>query len=127
MFVAKFLEPATLAKINWSKKIYCTNNFAHTIVHQNGSALNSFLRVVNFLLFFPDGTFLLLSEFEGNSLLKLFWDYSNKGIKQRYMFLHSSLLRQALDGMSEIPLQCSLPLDEYRLLYGFINTHELAM
>ena len=63
-FIAKFLEPVALAEINWSKKIYCTNNFAHTIVHQHGSALNSFLRVVNFLLFFPDGSFLLLSEFE---------------------------------------------------------------
>jgi hypothetical protein len=76
-FVEKFVEPNSLAKIRWSKKIYLTNNFAHTVVCPNGigrSALNSFLRVVNFVLFFLDGSILLLSEFEGNSLLKLLWD-----------------------------------------------------
>ena len=125
-FIAKFLKPVALAEINWSKKIYCTNNFAHTIVHQHGSALNSFLRVVNFLLFFPDGSFLLLSEFEGNSLLKLFWDYSDQGIKLHHIFLHSSLLRQALDGMSEIALQRSLPLDKYRRASDVISEESMA-
>ena len=76
-FVEKFVEPNTLANIKWSKKIYLTNNFAHTVVCQNvigRSALNSFLRVVNFVLYFLDGSFLLLCKFEGNSLLKLLWD-----------------------------------------------------
>jgi hypothetical protein len=125
-FIAKFLEPVALADINWSKKIYCTNNFAHTIVHQHGSTLNSFLRVVNLILFFPDGSFLLLSEFEGNSLLKLFWDYSQRGITRHHLFLHSSLLRQALDGMSEIPLQRSLPLDNYRRASDVISEDSMA-
>lgn len=125
-FIAKFLEPVVLAEINWSKKIYCTDNFAHTIVRQHGSALNSFLRVVNFLLFFPDGSFLLLSEFEGNSLLKLFWDYSDQGIKLHHMFLHSSLLRRALDGMSEIALQRSLPLDKHRRASDVISEESMA-
>jgi hypothetical protein len=125
-FIANFIKPATLAKINWSEKIYCTDNFAHTIVRSNDSALNSFLRVVNFVLFFPDGSFLLVSEFEANSLLKLFWDNYHQGIKGQHLFLHSSLLRQGLDGMSEIPLQRTLLSENYRLASDVISDCSMA-
>lgn len=108
-FISNFIKPVTLAKIKWSKKIYCTGNFAQTIICRNDSscsALNRFLRVVNFVLFFPDKSHLLLSEFEANSLLKLFWD--SKSIGRPHLFLHSSLLRQSLDCMHAISLQCTL-------------------
>ena len=128
--IATFLEPAALGKINWSKKVYCTNNFTHTIVCQQDnshSAVNSFLRVVNFMLSFPDGSFLLLSEYEGNNILKLFWDHPHQEQKRHHLLLHSCLLRHDLDGMSSvIPLQLSLPLDNYKRASEVIGEDSMA-
>lgn len=105
-FIEKFTKPASLAKIKWSKEIYCTENFAKTVVSQTDksmSALNRSLRVVNFVLRFPDESFLLLSEFEANALVGLFW----KSSRDSHYLVHSTFLRQSLDSMNEILLQCT--------------------
>lgn len=79
------------------------------------------------MLSFPDGSFLLLSEFEGNNILKLFWDHPHQGEKQHHLFLNSSLLRHVLDGMSSvIPLQRSLPLDNYKRASEVIGEDSMA-
>jgi len=106
-FIEKFTTPASLAEIKWSKEIYCTDNFARTVVSRTDkfmSALNRSLRVVNFVLCFPDGSFLLLSEFEANALVGLFW----KSSRGSHCLVHSNFLRQSLDSMNEILLQCTL-------------------
>jgi len=106
-FIKNFVKPTSLARIKWSENIYCTDNFAHTIVcriDKSMPALNLFLRVVNFVLCFPNGSFLLLSEFEANALLGLFW----KSGGGSHHIVHSSFLRQSLDSESEILLQCTL-------------------
>ncbi|KAL7529300.1 hypothetical protein ACHAXR_002884 [Thalassiosira sp. AJA248-18] len=109
-FIEKYTKPAALAKIKWSKKIFCTDNFARTIICRAGSsvsALNRFLRVVNYVLRFPDGSILLVSEFEANNLLSLFWQSKTSG--SPYQLFHSSFLRQSLDESNEILLQRTLP------------------
>ena len=112
--IATTIKPASVAKIKWCKKLYCTNNFAQTITSQDKSSFNRFLRVVNFLLSFPNGDHLLLSEFEANSFLKLLWDYNTRPPKEGpHLLVHSCFLRHSLDNMTEISLQCTTQKSGY--------------
>lgn len=125
-FVAGQIKPEALASIRWCNKIHCTENFAQTIVCGPASALNSFLRVVNSMLLFPDGSLLLLSEFEANSFLKLFWK-GGRLIRSDHKFLHTSLLRQSLDISSEIALVLDANLLGGRLERGFEAISDTTM
>ena len=108
-FVEEFVRSAGSASIDWAKNIFTTSNFAKTISCAPGNSLSRYLRVVNFLVRFPDESILLVSEYEANHLLKLF---QNSGIACSggpYHFLHASFLRRSLDQSNEILFHCHLP------------------
>lgn len=88
-----------IAALPWSTRVFCTPNFARTVVVPGGNALNEYLRSVDSLLLLPDGAacssgssstgggsgsrggskaatgpvVVLLSEREANALLELAW------------------------------------------------------
>lgn len=107
-FVQKFVRSKGSDSIKWAKNIYTTANFAKTITCSANASLSRYLRIVNFVLCFPDESILLLSEYEANNLLRLFWDPSCSG-RGRYHLLHASLMRRSLDESNSILLHCSLP------------------
>ena len=58
----------------WDKTIFCTRNFAYTVVHTSKSyILNNYLRPVDFLLIFKNKEILLISEREANTILPALW------------------------------------------------------
>lgn len=63
-----------LRHVSWSG-VWCTTNFYRTVVmHTLGLGLSvSYLRTVDFVLAFQDGTVLLLSEFEADQILAVIW------------------------------------------------------
>ncbi|CAJ1961699.1 unnamed protein product [Cylindrotheca closterium] len=65
--------------IQWSKKIFCTPNFWETIEKaKECSGVSPFLRLVDPLVIFPDGRVVLISLYELNNLLPLWWGLSDK-------------------------------------------------
>jgi hypothetical protein len=102
VFVTKFIKCPKLTGIRWAKNIYTTTNFAKTIACSQNSSLSQYLRVVNFVLRFPDDGILLLSEYEANHLLPLFWNYGDSA----YQLMHMSSLRKSLDDSSRAMFQC---------------------
>ena len=76
-FIANSLHPKSLCKINWSNKIFCTENFAYAVMEDMmaGTSFhyNNYLRLVDSTLIFSDGSRLLLSEREADSIIPLFW------------------------------------------------------
>ncbi len=104
-FVRDFIKPANLARVNWSENIYCTENFVNTIANWSGNSncLNGYLRAVDFIVSFPSDDILLVSEFEANGLVKLFWDStSNTG----HTIQNFGFLRRAMDNSCEVLLLC---------------------
>jgi len=104
-FVRDFIKPANLARVNWSDNIYCTENFANTIANWSGNSncLNGYLRAVDFIVGFPSDDILLVSEYEANDLLKLFWDpTSNTG----HTIQNFCFLRRSMDNSCEVLLLC---------------------
>ncbi|KAL3804145.1 hypothetical protein HJC23_013664 [Cyclotella cryptica] len=109
--LASFVETSRLSSssvgINWAKDIYTTSNFANTIVRSSESSLSKYLRTVNFLLHFPDESILLLSEFEANQILSLFWKLDHSSNDATHHLLHTSFLRQSLDKSTKILFHCT--------------------
>ena len=102
-FVVQSVAKKALAKVNWEEKIYLTANFLQTVACQDGDALDCYLRAVNSILRFPNKSLLLLSEFEANHMLKIFWN-SNTG---SHHLMHSCLLRHSFDRGGKVLLQCT--------------------
>uniref|UniRef100_A0A7S2P909 Uncharacterized protein n=1 Tax=Leptocylindrus danicus TaxID=163516 RepID=A0A7S2P909_9STRA len=100
-FIAGHLHPKSLSKINWSNKVFCTENFAYTVTETNtvaGNSLhyNNFLRLVDSTLIFRDGSFLLLSEREADSIIHLFWQkHKTDRSKTGVVYAHHSFVRLA--------------------------------
>jgi hypothetical protein len=68
---------ATLACIDWEiGNIFLTKNFAITVdVNQgNFKFFDDYLRTVDVIIKFPDGYNLLVSEFEADAILPIFWN-----------------------------------------------------
>lgn len=60
-----------MSDIQWNNKLYCTPNFWNTVQHcQNPSR---FLRSVNTILAASDGRVVLISEYETDKLLPIWW------------------------------------------------------
>ena len=93
-----FIKPTSVGKVKWADDLFCTKNFVHTVACKFDSSLNFYLRIINSMLQFPSGYFLLVSEYEANHLLKVFWE--NKEIGTAHQFLHTSFVRQSLDNSS---------------------------
>lgn len=75
---ALMLQPEGVQKLDWSKHVYCTTNFSHSVgIHQSlpshPGVWNDYLRPLNWILLFPKGEVLLVSEREADALLELLW------------------------------------------------------
>ncbi|KAL7465647.1 hypothetical protein ACHAXS_005974 [Conticribra weissflogii] len=120
-FVQKYVKPGSMARVNWQRNIYCTKNFARTVKGRFGgpSCLNNYLRVVDFVVTFPSGDTLLVSEYEANGLLKLIWNLTKAGFLRfgKYRFQNFSFLRHATrdNDSAQIFLECKIPSRGYDL------------
>jgi len=87
----------------WSKKVFCTQNFADTI--SGKCSMDDFLRPVGpCLVFAKSGEWLLLAEHEANALLAIFWE---KGLlekkKTSAWFVDFPLARAAFEAGQPAP------------------------
>lgn len=69
--VAASLESRALREVPWSATVWCTQNFVQTVAAQ---AVGHYLRPVDSLLLFHDGSTLLVSEREAHCLLEVLWE-----------------------------------------------------
>eukprot|EP00798_Chlamydomonas_sp_ICE-L_P024220 gene24220-9819_t len=78
--VVKMLQPKDLARphIDWSKRVYCTKNFAYAVCLESGP-YNEYLRPVESFLLLPDGCVVLLSEREADAMQELACDFRLRG------------------------------------------------
>ena len=90
--ISSYLSGETLGRLSWSKKLFCTRNFVDTVLTQSGlkvKALDRFLRLADFMVRFPSGEYLLVSECEANSLLKEFWrNRDARSVPKGYYLTH---------------------------------------
>ena len=98
-----------LADVQWSTKIYCTNNFWQTLSssYQN---LSMYVRRVNSFLLLDDGRAVLLSAYELNKLLPIWWKSNATTTKQKkkravlkHLFLSESREGFGFDSDAGIP------------------------
>eukprot|EP00798_Chlamydomonas_sp_ICE-L_P016684 gene16684-22944_t len=80
--VRDMLQPKELAAphIAWSRRVYCTKNFAYA-VRLGVGPYNEYLRPVESFLLLPDGCVVLLSEREADALLELACELKLSGSK----------------------------------------------
>ena len=76
----------SLARIDWSKKAFCTDNFIRTI--QFTGKQDDFLRIPDSFVCFPSGELLLLSDQEANKVLPLFQSRKTFTSTDNYYFGH---------------------------------------
>jgi hypothetical protein len=92
--VSTHLSVEVLGRLSWSNKIFCTGNFVETVLthsRQKVKTFDRFLRLADFIIRFPSGEYLLVSEREANSLLEQFWKNRNSGnVPQGYYLSHRS-------------------------------------
>mmetsp|Transcript_40978 Transcript_40978/g.96212 ORF Transcript_40978/g.96212 Transcript_40978/m.96212 type:complete len:450 (-) Transcript_40978:67-1416(-) len=83
----QFVSNKSLSCINWSKSIYCTQNFFKTI--DSTGYLDEFLRIPDCFIQLPQGDILLLSEREAENMLVFFFEKKRKNIPvDGYYFGH---------------------------------------
>ena len=127
--LSKFISPRSLANINWSKHIVCTKNFIKTIAG-NDVSLNNYLRVINGAVYFPNRSWLLVSDYELNEILREFWQKGSRDEAKCHQLLHTSCVRYSLDEGTEMLLQCNItnPIVGSRRLsaYELINDSTMA-
>ncbi|TYZ59387.1 hypothetical protein PybrP1_001605 [[Pythium] brassicae (nom. inval.)] len=120
-FVHERVLPAGFGSANWgSGRVFGTPNFFKTVDAQSSDPLPDFMRLVDFVIHFADGTMLLLSEYEADlAKPKLFgppsriqslelvsvarlqlYNNDTKFTKQQVK-LFSSAIRELLKNMSE--------------------------
>jgi len=69
-----------LEEIQWSSKLYCTGNFWKTIMDSNSCRdMSLYLRPVNSMLVFRDGSVVLISLFDLENLLPHWWKARESG------------------------------------------------
>ena len=91
--ISRHLSVKELSRLGWSDKIFCTNNFVQTILNnqQEKMMLDRFIRTADFMIRFPSGEYLLLSERETDALLQEFWKRRDSGeIMQGHYLCHRS-------------------------------------
>lgn len=78
--VARRLQSDELHEIPWCKEIWCTANFVASVAPK---AVDQYLREVDALLCFSDGSCLLVSDREAHCLLGVLWDTAPRTPAQR--------------------------------------------
>jgi hypothetical protein len=98
LFKNYFLSVATslnrdvpcLSALEWSEKIFCTPNFWNTTKRGQGSGLSLYLRPVDTILAIPDGRIALLSFYDLEKLLPVWWDTKTPKATLRHLSLAES-------------------------------------
>lgn len=78
--VARRLQSDELHEIPWCKEIWCTANFVALVAPK---AVDQYLREVDALLCFLDGSCMLVSDREAHCLLGMLWDAAPRASAQR--------------------------------------------
>lgn len=87
----------TLSDIRWSDKVYCSPNFFKTIAcYDKRQDLSLYLRPVSHVIIFEDGRVVLISAYEMDKLLPLWW--AKHGTKPRAVLDNLFLLNQKKGG-----------------------------
>ncbi|GFH47534.1 hypothetical protein CTEN210_04009 [Chaetoceros tenuissimus] len=110
--------------IKWPTNLHCTTNFTKTILVNDGSPVDNYLRIPDCFVQFPSNEVLLLSDREGAKICDIFLDQKNSGFSSNYFFGHfayesdpnsnNTMLRCDLNPVANIPLSsdkvCSMKL-----------------
>jgi hypothetical protein len=76
-----------IAQIQWSKKLFCTENFWRTIQQSNSTKdFSMYLRPVDGMLVMPDGRVVLISAYEADNLLPYWWNVTTPKCMLRHLF-----------------------------------------
>lgn len=106
-FVRESISPPALSQIQWSgSHFFGTRNFFSTVT-ASGGKLNAFARVIDAVLFFDDGTKLLLSEYEADQVLRLLWTSS---IVPKFSFVNLPYLVHLVERDGKVPDLARVPL-----------------
>ena len=100
--VTSYMRPTILKHLNWiSIKVYGTENFFKTINASKMSGENEYMPVAELSLLFKESQeILLLSDYEADKILKLFWISSSEYV----CLINFADLRMHLDDQSKGPL-----------------------
>jgi hypothetical protein len=110
--VSTYLTPSDLRLVDWPANIFCTVNFALTILPDFASSkYDDYLRPLDSLLVFPGGEVLLISEREANAVVRLMWANSSIAIR----FLHTAYARESFDHPESPTFVLQLPQNPGRL------------
>lgn len=99
-FVRRSVRPTALSAIDWdAANVFGTANFFSTVVAPStGASALVFPRLVDTVLAFQDGSNLLVSEFEADAMLQLFWTAGRPGAAAiRCTFVNLSSVVEAID------------------------------
>jgi hypothetical protein len=100
--VASYLRPKVLKHLNWhSVNVFGTENFFCTIDTKTHKEMNEFMPVAGMAILFKESKeVLLLSDYESDQILKIFWTSA----PVRVCLINFADLRNHLDGYSSQPL-----------------------
>lgn len=78
--------------------MFGTSNFFATVDVSTSNSLTEFVRLVDVVLLFADGTKLLLSEYEADQVLQLVWEWSlDKKNEFKFRFMNLSYAVDAIE------------------------------
>ena len=93
----RVVSDGNLGALPWHPRVYCSANFRESV--QDDVALNEYLRPVDAMLYFPgDQSVLLLSEFEADAVLELFWRNADRRGHDIPLFVNLSCARDPAPG-----------------------------
>ncbi|CAB9529821.1 Protein of unknown function (DUF3645) [Seminavis robusta] len=107
--------------INWSCKLLCTRNYLATVMRIKSRQF--YLRPVNAFLCFPDGSIVLISDYEADKLLPHWWkvQQSSPNVKLQHLTLAS---RRIWLGGDEVNSPSILTKTSAKLFRGYVNFPE---
>lgn len=72
--VIEVLQPPSMQEVEWSDRVFCTNNFVATTSELlSDEQINKHMRPIDSFLLFESGEILLVSEREADAFLELAW------------------------------------------------------
>jgi len=110
--VARHMQPSTLGSIPWLRSIWATKNFVECVEMTPGCGdnLSEYMRPLDALLLFEDGSVVLVSEREADALQGLIWQHSHcRATSRAPVLMQLCYARAALQGGE--PLRLAQKLD----------------
>lgn len=104
--VKKFLDPKDVGITVWSQeRIFCTENFFRTVDISTSEPHNEYLRPVDAILVFENSDVLLLSDKEGDAILKILWTATNRCTCR---FINLTQFRHYMDSNRSSPVDLAV-------------------